>query len=976
MRIWYAALSAAATFTVDAAVMPDPVFRVEFEGDAKAVVARGNPLPVRGGSYEFVQGLHGSALHVGSAAKTDLAYSAEGIYRRQRGTISFWFKPDSVGPQITIPGRRTFVQSDYHGERLGTGALLLWMVDGKVRGDLSDDADRYVTQADDLVPDRWNHIVFVWDGESCCVYVNGCRSAPKRSDSAGPLAMAYGKGKARGRLSGPYSFSRPCEPKMLFVGSNGYGQPMCGAMDDLRIWDVRLDEDQILSLRTDESSDRIVRMSPRPDYSTVFAGHVNAYERPPLAEAGLPGEMELVAEWTPGREVPPVSDVFNAIGDCRIGEFGGRRYLEAGSNANDRFALRFRLDAGSPLHCIEIDYPDDAVRTADLIVQSCRGPLPEAVGSSDYVMQVGYAIGDEYPNTGTVLTHRCLYWTRSDDVALVAMTARKNRRAAVCAVRVYRVKSGGLPAARMSEPMADGKGVGRSFALYYEDPAISGDFARTGNRADTAAELIDRVASLMKYTGQNILCYPGVWYQGMIGPDYMPRPHPPFYREAYYTAFDREGLGFMPTLNPNEMELPGDLITAQSVKDGSLHPTPVNILATGEPNPGGWHSTPPNYNVLHPDWQRQVFAWFDDLIAEGVSHHSFRGLCLHLTRHSPLWFGDRRSGFNDYAVEAFSRDCGIEIPDRIDRSAALRGKSYADWITNSCEKAWLDWRCRQVAAFWRRLAGKLSAARSDLKLMINTFLVIRPVDAEFGRADTIELGNRYAGFDPGLLRDVENIIVCQSVLPADYRWFRDVQYGGGDIGRKTAYQRAYYLRRDDFSMVRHAAYPWVNQHDRYWESAVGNRARSSSTLDCAWMSELGWRVSTVNPSGRHALRQYALPLRYNDVLGVSKGGFLIGTYGSEEVLVPWVQAFRSLPAVKMQDCGGDEFAKVRTCEFGGKTYFYVINTDRNPRMVSFDFPEGTIEILTGKSLSGNVHLHLAAYELRSYVRGAVRQEAR
>ena len=83
-----------------------------------------------------------------------------------------------------------------------------------------------------------------------------------------------------------------------------------------------------------------------------------------------------------------------------------------------------------------------------------------------------------------------------------------------------------------------------------------------------------------------------------------------------------------------------------------------------------------------------------------------------------------------------------------------------------------------------------------------------------------------------------------------------------------------------------------------------------------------------------------------------------------------------LGGFEVRDCGGDEFAKVRTCEFGGKTYFYVINTDRNPRMVSFDFPEGTIEILTGKSLLGNVHLHLAAYELRSYVRGAVRQEAR
>ena len=28
-------------------------------------------------------------------------------------------------------------------------------------------------------------------------------------------------------------------------------------------------------------------------------------------------------------------------------------------------------------------------------------------------MQVGYATGDEYPNTGRILTHRVLYWARA-----------------------------------------------------------------------------------------------------------------------------------------------------------------------------------------------------------------------------------------------------------------------------------------------------------------------------------------------------------------------------------------------------------------------------------------------------------------------------------------------------------------------------------------------------------------------------------
>ena len=94
----------------------------------------------------------------------------------------------------------------------------------------------------------------------------------------------------------------------------------------------------------------------------------------------------------------------------------------------------------------EIDYPDDAKRTADLIIQ--KSNLPH----SDYTMQVGYAAGDEYPNTGRILTHRVLYWASDPDVTLVVMTARKDAPAAVSAVRVYRVNGAALPVAEVNEP--------------------------------------------------------------------------------------------------------------------------------------------------------------------------------------------------------------------------------------------------------------------------------------------------------------------------------------------------------------------------------------------------------------------------------------------------------------------------------------------------------------------------------------------
>ena len=114
-----------------------------------------------------------------------------------------------------------------------------------------------------------------------------------------------------------------------------------------------------------------------------------------------------------------------------------------------------------------------------------------------------------------------------------------------------------------------------------------------------------------------------------------------------------------------------------------------------------------------------------------------------------------------------------------------------------------------------------------------------------------------------------------------------------------------------------------------------------------------------------------LPLRYGDVLGMSKGGFLIGTYGMEDVLVPFVQAFRALPAVVFDDVGGTETVKLRHKDFDGRSWFYVVNTDMKPATVTLAVPKGAHDLVTGERVGGffseeTVTLRLKPYEMRSY----------
>lgn len=1006
---------------------PELLFRAAFDGTAEATVARGAAKPLRENGLEYGEGKTGKAVRLTAKAKSVLDYAAAGNLVPECGTVCMWFKrewPDKGrNPKGGEMWRTMFSNPSPKGfPRVGSGQLWFWWRGGRLRAEQSDDDDAYAAWNGSSLADGWNHLAVTWDEPGVRIFVNG-KQVHSVSDGASPMRTALQP------VDVP-SFSRQ-RFESFGVGHLDGDLQFDGLIDDLRIYSAPLGEEEIRNLwRSAETvelkaygcyalagvpgevsvsatspvgrdisklaycicaadgkvvsryktpvSDKTAKLKvnlPAGSYSlrttdgSCFYGSVpftvlradNPYELSgAAAEAALsaPGRLaniELETELM--LDVEPPADIFRATGRTQVKKLGGVPYLEAGSRKGDRYALRFDISTNTPLHLFEIDYPDDAKRTADLIVQRARRP------GGDYTMQVGYATGDEYPNTGRMLTHRCLYWASEPDVALVAMTARANAPAAIAAVRIYRVKNGALPPETIREPKPADGGWKRSFALYFEDPAIGYDFASDGHQTECLDDLIDRTAAFMKFTGQNMLAYPGAWYHGLIGERYNPRAHAPDFLSAWYAKFDREGLMLVPTLNVNTMPVPEGLVTRESMSDGSLHGSVIAIHSTGKPNWGGWHNTPPNFNFHHPKVRKHIAAMIDELVAQGKGHPSFKGVCLHLTRHCMLWFGDEASGYNDYTLAAFAKAKGIRIP--VKKDDPMRGKAYADWLRANAWEDWLQWRCDEFANFYAGVARKLAAARPDLKLWINSSVTADVSNPDFTRPDYMERANRACGLDRDrLTAAIPNLILCQTLVPADYRHRHEDRYPTPEV---RAHQRVLDTLPGFYSLLKGARYPWVNQHDRYWESPIGR----GSTLSCDWLTECTWRVSTINPGGFHALRHFVLPLRYGDVLGMSKGGFLIGTYGMEEVLVPFMQAFRALPAVVFDDAGGTETVKLRHKDFDGKSWFYVVNTDMKPARVRLSVPERTRDLVTGEQVSGprsseTLDMELGPYEMRSY----------
>ncbi len=509
----------------------------------------------------------------------------------------------------------------------------------------------------------------------------------------------------------------------------------------------------------------------------------------------------------------------------------------------------------------------------------------------------------------------------------------------------------------------------RPVGIYFEDPAIHYDFAADGGQIAFFEKFIHRLADYMDYSGQNLLAYPLVWYNGMIGPKYMPRPHIPNYFEAYLTVFDRRGLEFMGTINQNNVEFELPYVTRTGIKSGAYNNSALTIHNTGTPHPGGWHGTPPNFNPIHPDVQKMTLQYFDEILSVGVSHPSFKGIIMHLPRHALHSFGDIRAGYNDYLVDEFEKDTGIKIP--VDKKAPNRGKLYYDWLMENARDKWIDWRCQKLAAWYKVLAEKLRAARSDLKLGINCMTPVRYESSHFDENDTSDIWgaiNREAGIDAKYFADVPNLFIEQTLFPADYRWMEDRSKPElRELLRNTE------TRPGMYESLKASDRPWIHMHDRYWESAIGNASKSgkNNQFNVPWIKEHGWRVSTLNPSNFYAMKHYVMPLRYQDVLGFSKGGFLIGTYGMEEWLVPFVEAYRALPAVPFKEVeGSTETVKVRSYRDGKTLWFYVVNTEEHPVQVTFGVKADSV-IDPGRNIKTLIrhetfHITLKPFELRSF----------
>lgn len=925
------------------------LFHAPFDGSLKAATAAGDGDSATAAA--FAEGIKGSCIDLQRMAPAE--YALAGNLDLRRGAISFWAKQTGDG----IYNSRIFAVENLTGDDAASGAIDIHFDDRALV--FSQQNDRAANTRVLVVPDgEWNHYAVNWDRDAVEVYVNGELAPVQRRDGYSPTKPVW--------IDDAYEYE-PLKFARFAIGGGktaggAFAHKFPGCIDEFKVYSAPLSSQAVKEIVAADAPGW--RKPPREkiDWAKAFAGcGDNPYEgavEPIPADGDWKAHGKLFKEIRLERLDEFDDSRLRTTAPITVKELNGVKYFEAGSKQHDRFALNIPTPGGKVCY-VEFDYPDDAMRSMDI---TCTVLGPNWRGSP---MCVGVLTGREYKNSHRMQTHRCLVWNeRAERIVAYVMTTRDNESAALAAVRVYEIPDGKLPQLAINAPEAV-DGERRTFGVYYEDPAIGWSIPTRYYTVEGAGDAADRYMALMKFNGYNALFYPGAWYHGLIGADYQPRPHIDGFYSAWYTKFDREGLAFVPTIGIHNIPVKPGLITEQSFESGELHRTAVNILSSGKPNPGGWHPTPPNFNIAHPETRRELMKAFDTLLAEGKDHPSFKGVALHLTDHMIGWWGTIEGGYNDYVIEAFEKETGVKVP--VDRSDPARGRLYAEWLLKNQYEAWVSWRCRVITRFYAELAARLREARGDLKLWLYSYVTAGIAD-DNGRPhwqddDYVERRNREGGLDrAALVRAIPNLVLNQVVVPAEGRWCTWIRSYLPDVSRR---QCSLPTEARTFDLLAGAAFPGLGIHDKYFESDIGHRTRGTAQgLSCAWSEEPGWRCTVLNPSRFYARKHYVVPLRHRDILSMVKGGYGIGFYGTENALAPFVQAYRALPAVVMNDVKGvgDEIVKMREARVNGRYYAYVVNTGEETRRFASDRLKGLTNLVTGEQLAGET-LELAPYSL-------------
>lgn len=543
-----------------------------------------------------------------------------------------------------------------------------------------------------------------------------------------------------------------------------------------------------------------------------------------VAPAVAPARRTLVDEVRFASREPDYAGGATRVVDGRYresGDSGFTRYQRAPPAARvamrepSWFAYVLRNIAPQEPHVVEIDYPDDALRT---MVFALRESAPLA-----YPVSAGVDSGGEFPLTRRTQTHSLLYWPRAADTRLVVLNAHDDRRAAAARARVYRIDR--LPALEVREG-------GRRFLNYFEEGSnfVSLYGARDPSSAAGRREALERWARAARHMGIDTLMPTVSVYSFVLYPSALQgafaKPDGEDLRRLLLVA-EKHSLKVIPELHPRGDDL------ERSHAGSSDH---LLVSKDGKTSVG---RVPPLRNALHPRTREWYLGVVEELARLHADSPAFAGVSLrHMSWANP-GLADLESldwGYDPGTLAAFERDTGLR-PER-------------------ARERWIAWRVERITELHAQALARLRAVRADLQL-------VAPLFRRDGAASQAGAW-REAGVDPAALARLPGLVLLNA----------QVLYGRREadplVNRRN---RELLVDPTRLSWMKAAGFLSIADYVEITEAVA-----TPASLGFAPNTPLTWTSAAVTPAGRHFLERYALQLADTDafVLGDGGNGYSMG----------------------------------------------------------------------------------------------------
>lgn len=663
----------------------------------------------------------------------------------------------------------------------------------------------------------------------------------------------------------------------------------------------------------------------------------------------IPALMKTLAEEIDCARTPP--DYYGG-GETRVvstasgpsyresGDTGFTRYQRAPSEALRKvlpepswFAYRLRNIVPQTPYLVEVDYPDDRLRTFAIALRE-SAPL-------SYPVAGGVDSGGEFSISKRTLTQSLLFWPRAEGTRVTLLNAHDGRRAAATAIRVYRVDAA-LP------PLIPQGTAGRQFLNWYEEGSNFLSMYGAPDDSRIAARVAsERWAQAVRYAGGSVLAPTVAIYSFALYPSAFnlafSQPDMDYLRRILLVA-ERNGLKVLPELHPRADELSW---ANQSSPDPKPH-----LLISKDGKASG--ELPPLFNPLYPANQ----DWYVGMIGELADRYRDSPALLGVNLRLMQWanpalnnFHSLDWGYDDFTVGLFKKETGVAVPTG-DAGDKARFAMRYQWLMSNAREQWIDWRCRRIAALYTRIRDRVRQARADLTVYSSVF---RWASKE-ASLDAL----RGAGIDPAMLRKIAGV----ELIDATHAY-----------GRNEADALVTQLARDALTDQRNlTALPGSARPGSFLTGAayleITEVVAHPRSLGFPTNTKLTWTSAVANPAGRHHLERFAVELAETDARTLGDGGnaYSLG----QPVLREFLSEYLRLPAEAFSP-RSDARDPVAVWERATPQalLFYAVNRERYPVTLEMTLSAGATPIrLTGDMAvplaDGRLRIELEPYQLLAY----------